>query len=225
MKNLLIITGASSGIGLACIETFLSKENLHILAISRNASEITIQNNNLYKLNCDVTNYTQLETTLKEHLSNFKIVGLINAAGVVALGEFPSNHLDSQKMIDVNISGLTNCIEVILPIMRKQMCGTIINLSSLADRYPRPNNIVYAATKSYVKSISDSLRLQNAKYNIRVVNVAPALIETPMLTKQFGIKDNLINVNDFVKIIKFIFDQPQNICIRDIVIAPTNYEG
>ena len=72
MKNLLIITGASSGIGLSCIETFLSTDNLHILAISRNASKITIQNNKLHKLNCDVTDYVQLETLLEEYLSNFK---------------------------------------------------------------------------------------------------------------------------------------------------------
>ena len=69
----------------------------------------------------------------------------------------------------------------VLPIMRENKFGTVINFKFSADRYPRPNNAIYAATKAYVKSLSDSLRLQNAKYNIRVVNLAPALVATPMV--------------------------------------------
>lgn len=226
VKQLLIITGATSGIGLSCIEDFLIDGDLHILAIGRNTDKINLNDSRLFKLNCDVTKFELLRSKLQPYLFDYNVVGLINAAGVASVGGFEiEDHDNHQQMIDANIQGLTNCIEIVLPKMREQQNGTIINLSSLADRYPRPNNAVYAATKAYVKSLSDSLRLQNSKYNIRVVNLAPALIETPMLTDQLGIKDGLIEVKQFSKIVKFIFDQPQNICIRDIVVAPTLYAG
>ncbi len=128
-------------------------------------------------------------------------------------------------MIQVNVSGLTNAIELVLPIMQQQQHGTIINISSLADRYPRPLSAVYAATKAYVKSLSDSLRVSCAKDNIRVINLSPALVDTPLLAKVGKNKGAVIDVAEFVKIVKFIYQTPQSICIRDMVIAPTNYEG
>lgn len=226
MKQALIVTGATSGIGLASVRKFLEVEDLYIIAVGRDISKITIDSDRLKKVVCDVSDFRAVRALIDNIKNHYRIVGLINAAGVASVGDFlPECHDGHQYMIDVNISGLTSCIEAVLPIMRENKIGTIINLSSLADRYPRPNNAVYAATKSYVKSLSDSLRLQNAKYNIRVINVAPALIATPMVTDVLGIKEGVIDVDQFAKIMKFLYEQPQDICIRDIVVAPTWYEG
>lgn len=226
MKQLLIITGATSGIGLASIVKFLEIEDLYIAAIGRDVSKIVVNSDRLIKISCDVSDFKSVCDLVGKIKNDYQIVGLINAAGVASGGDFlPEYHDDHQCMINVNVSGLTNFIEVVLPMMRENKIGTIINLSSLADRYPRPNNAVYAATKSYVKSLSDSLRLQNAKYNIRVINVAPALISTPMVTNVLGIKEGVIDVDKFADIMRFLYQQPQDICIRDIVVAPTGYEG
>lgn len=226
MKQLLVITGATSGIGLECIKQFMEIDGLYILAIGRKTDFIKIDNERLIKCNCDVTDFAKLKSSIELYNSNYKIVGLINSAGVCSVGDVLSdNHDNNAQMIDVNIQGLTNCIEIVLLIMRHNRFGTIINLSSLADRYPRPNIPIYAATKAYVKSLSDSLRVSNAKYNIRIINIAPAFIETPMVTNILGITDNVIKVDVFVNAIKQIYLQPQNICIRDMVIAPTLYEG
>lgn len=226
MKQLLIITGATSGIGLECIKQFIEIDGLCILAIGRKADSINIENEKLIKCNCDVTNFAKLNSSLELYLKNYRIIGLINAAGVCSVGDVLSdNHDDNAQMIDVNIQGLTNCIEIVLPHMRQNKFGTIINLSSLADCYPRPNIPVYAATKAYVKSLSDSLRVSNAKYNLRIINIAPALIETPMVTNILGITEDIIKVDVFVNMVKQIYLQPHNICIRDVVIAPTSYEG
>ena len=101
----------------------------------------------------------------------------------------------------------------------------VINISSLADRVSRPNLAVYAATKAAVKSLSESLRAANAKYGIQICNVAPAKIQTPLL-KNSSLKQNeVISVADFAKIIFWITQQPKEICVRDIVIAPTKYEA
>ncbi|HRG64010.1 MAG TPA: SDR family oxidoreductase [Burkholderiales bacterium] len=226
MRKVILITGATSGIGLECVSRFLEINDVIVFAIGRNFSKMNINNDRLIVRKCDVTKIDEVNTIVNEIKSYGTIDCVINAAGVTSRGDNTIDEHDSiQKMIETNILGTTNVIECVLPIMRENKFGTVINLSSLADRYPRPNNAIYAATKAYVKSLSDSLRLQNAKYNIRVVNLAPALVATPMVNDVLGIKDGTINIKDFGEIIKFIYTQPQDVCIRDIVIAPTSYEG
>jgi NADP-dependent 3-hydroxy acid dehydrogenase YdfG len=135
------------------------------------------------------------------------------------------SHDDNQKMIDVNLNGVINCIESVLPSMQKNKSGTIINISSIADRKSRPTLPVYAATKAAVKSLSESLRTANAKYGIRICNVSPAIIKTPLLMSSNLSDDQIIQVEDMAKAILWIYEQPKTVCIRDIVIAPTYYEA
>lgn len=226
MKKAIVVTGATSGIGFECVRQFLTIDNLYIFALGRNIDSLKpLECDRLIIKQIDVLNANDISLLIENISTEYVIDGLINGAGVAYSGDFLDiDHEKNEQMITVNTIGLTNMIEAILPIMRANKKGTILNLSSLADRYPRPNTTVYAATKAYVKSISDSLRVQNAKFNIRVVNISPALVDTPMLTKLRGDIDT-INVSDFVNIVKFIYMQPDNICIRDIVVAPTYYEG
>jgi NADP-dependent 3-hydroxy acid dehydrogenase YdfG len=176
---------------------------------------------------CDVTDQESLNKIIEAVANNMQIEGLINCAGIAVSGDFIEiSQEDIENMILVNTQGLTNAIYAVLPYLRKAQSGTVINLSSLADRYPRPHNAIYAASKSFVRSFSDSLRLSEAKNNIRVCNLSPAFIETPMLTSNHSdIEGKTIPVFDFVSIVQFMYSQPQNICIRDLVVAPTSYEG
>lgn len=226
MKQLMIITGATSGIGLECVKQFLELNDLYILAIGRDFDKFDVSSDRVIQCICDVTDFNQISNAVDKYKADYKIIGLINSAGFCYIGGLSKdNHAKNSQMINVNIQGITNVIEIILPIMQLNKFGTIMNLSSLADRYPRPNNAIYAATKAYVKSLSDSLRMDNAKYNIRIINLAPALVETPMVTSILGINEGTIKVDEFVQIVKQIYLQPHNICVRDIVIAPTSYEG
>ncbi|PIQ43741.1 MAG: hypothetical protein COV52_00905 [Gammaproteobacteria bacterium CG11_big_fil_rev_8_21_14_0_20_46_22] len=97
-------------------------------------------------------------------------------------------------------------------------------MSSVADRSSRPQLATYAATKAAVKSLTESLRMANASYKIRVCNVAPAKIRTPMLITANLKGDQIIEIQDVVNAVLWLFEQPQSVCIRDIVIAPTTYE-
>ena len=109
--------------------------------------------------------------------------------------------------------------------MQKNKSGTIINISSVADRKSRPTLPVYAATKAAVKSLSESLRTANAKYGIRICNISPAKIKTPLLMSSNLSDDQIIQAEDMAKAILWIYQQPKTVCIRDIVIAPTYYEA
>ncbi len=231
MKKLIIIIGANSGIGLNCVEKFCTFYPQHtILAISRSINNLSQIHSfqNLLVRQCDIIDFNDLSSIVEKLANSYQVEGLINCAGIAVNGDICELSTDDiHNMIEVNTKGIANVLHLVLPYMRKAKSGTIINFSSLADRYPRPNNPVYAATKSFVKSISESLRLSESKYNIRVCNVAPALIDTPMLDKYQNEEfyNDRINIDEFVDIIHFIYSQPHNICIRDIVVAPTNYAG
>ena len=226
-KPLVIITGASSGIGAAVAKLF-SEAGYATALLARNKNVMdALALENSISIECDVTDIDSVNNAIKIAQEKFgKVDCLINNAGFAKGGEFTEvSHDDNQKMIDVNLNGVINCIESVLPTMQKNKSGTIINISSVADRKSRPTLPVYAATKAAVKSLSESLRTANAKYGIRICNVSPAKIKTPLLMSSNLSDDQIIQVEDMAKAILWIYQQPKTVCIRDIVIAPTYYEA
>lgn len=226
-KPLVIITGASSGIGAATAKLF-SEAGYATALLARNKNAMdALQLKNSISIECDATDFNAVENAInqtKEKLGDADC--LINNAGYSIGGEFTkTSHDDHQKMIAINLTGAVNCIEALLPDMQKNKSGTIINISSVSDRKSRPNLPVYAATKAAVKSLSESLREANAKHGIRICNVAPAKVKTPMIHSLNMADHQMIEVDSIAKTILWIYQQPKTICIRDIVIAPTYYEA
>lgn len=224
---LIIITGASSGIGSEIAKQF-SQAGFSLGLLARNLQALKALNlPNTLCIETDVTDAMAFKSAVIESERKFGAVhGLINNAGFMKGGDFTSiTHPDHEAMIRVNILGVMNGIEAILPSMQSRKSGTIINISSLADRNARPELATYAATKAAVKSLSESIRMANAKYGIRVCNVAPAKIKTSLLRQSNLNDEQLISVEDMAKTILWIYQQPQHICIRDMVIAPTYYEA
>lgn len=226
-KPLVIITGASSGIGAAIAKAF-AQAGFKLGLLARNIEAMEALNlPNSICIETDVTDIHSIQAAIKKAEEKFgEIDCLINNAGVAKAGDFTElTHEEHENTVKVNLLGVMNCIEVALPKMRLRKSGTIINISSIADRKARPNIPTYAATKAAVKSLSESLRTANAKYGIRICNVAPAKIQTPMVIKANLNDDQIIPVENMAKAVLWIYEQPQSICIRDIVIAPTYYEA
>ncbi len=225
-KPLIIITGASSGIG-AGIAKLFSSTGLSLGLFSRNIKALqALDLPHTICIETDVTDSLAFKNAVTTAEEKFGPVDcLINNAGFGKDGDFCAlSHSEHEMMVQVNLLGVINGIEAVLPSMRLRKAGTIINISSLADRAARPELATYAATKAAVKSLSESLRMANAKYGIRVCNVAPAKINTPLLIKSSLNDEQVISVEDMAKTILWIYEQPKTICIRDIVIAPTYYE-
>lgn len=225
-RPLVIITGASSGIG-AGIATLFSQAGYSLGLLARNLK--ALENLNLPYSICietDVTDSLAFKNAVIKSERKFGPVDcLINNAGFGKHGDFNTiSHLENETMMHVNLLGVINGIEAVLSGMQSRKSGTIINISSLADRNSRPELATYAATKAAVKSLSESLRMANAKHGIRVCNVAPAKINTPLLNQSNLSDEHVISVGDMAKAILWIYEQPKHICIRDIVIAPTCYE-
>jgi NADP-dependent 3-hydroxy acid dehydrogenase YdfG len=226
IDKLVIVTGASAGIGAAVADLF-STQGYFLGLISRNpkaSSNIDPQRSML--ISADVTNANMLQNAIKQLEDKFGAVDcLINNAGMVIPGAFDELTPEQNKQVlDLNVLGVMNGIHAVLPSMLQRNHGTIINISSLADRLPRPHTSVYAASKAAVKSLTESLRAAYAKQNIRFMNIAPAKVKTSLMLNTNLPENELISPEELADIILWIYQQPSHICIRDLVVAPTTYE-
>lgn len=233
VKPLVIITGASQGIGRALAFKF-SKQQYPCLLISRNIEPLPeLDNEKIIYKKLDVTNFSALQTAIKEAEDRFGATEcIINNAGLLNVGEF--RDIDIEKThyeIDVLIKGVTNGIQCVLPAMAARKSGTIINISSIADRKPYPQAVIYHAAKHAVRSIAESLQMAEAKNNVRIMNIAPGLIKTNIhanmgisFEKYCEILGNptFIEPEELADIIMFCWNLPQHICIRDMTIMPTD---
>ena len=140
-------------------------------------------------------------------------------------------------MFDVNVIGLLNGMQSVLSPMKARNTGTIINISSIAGRKTFANHAAYTGTKFAVHAISENVREEVADSNVRVITIAPGAVETELLshTTSDEIKEGYqtwkesmggaIQAEDIANTIMFAYSQPQNVCIREIVIAATRQQA
>lgn len=224
--RLVVITGASSGIG-AAVATIMSAQGYYLGLISRHPEpQPQFDPQRTMLLSADVTHSASLTQAMKQLEDRFGGIDcLINNAGMLVQGEFHELTLEQNKqVIDLNVLGVMNTIHAVLPGMIQRRHGTIINISSLADRLPRPHIPVYAASKAAVKSLTESLRMAYAKQNIRFCNIAPAKIKTSMMLHTNLAEYELISPEEMAEMILWVYQQPAHICIRDLVVAPSTYD-
>lgn len=235
MKKLVVITGASSGIGADFAKTF-SKNGHPVLLLSRRLEPMEALNlpNALCK-SVDVTDYAAMEAAIKEAETQFgKTDLLINCAGLMLLGNVPGQSYEEwNNMIEVNVKGILTGTHLVLPDMVARNEGTIINISSIAGKKTFSQHSVYCGTKFAVHAITEGMRKEVAGSNVRVTVIAPGVVETPLLshTTDAGIIDGYmefkkvmdggIDANKISACAQFIYDMPQDVCIREIVIAKT----
>ena len=233
-NSLVVITGASHGIGRALALKF-AKDGNPLLLISRSMAplpELKSYTNVLYaKVN--VVDYKMLEKSIQDAEKKYgETACLINNAGLLYMGEFSKLSIDKiYEEIDVLIKGVVNGIKVVLKNMEKSKSGTIINMSSIGDRKPSDLSIMYTASKHAIYSLSESLQVAQAKHNVRVINIAPGLVATNIHANMgISIEDYqdkfgnpiFLKSEEIADIVHFCWKQPQHICIRDIVVMPTS---
>lgn len=235
MKKLVVITGASSGIGMETAKKF-SENGYPTLLISRRKEIMEKLNlKNSISVSADVRNLEEIKNAVKIAEEKYgKTDLLINCAGVMLLGNIDKQSYEEWKnMIDVNVNGILTTTNVILPDMIKRNEGTIINISSIAGRKTFTNHGIYCGSKFAVHAITESIREEVADKNVRIIVIAPGVVETNLLshTTDENIKSDYIewkksignglNASDVVNCIEFAYNMPQDICVREIVIAKT----
>ena len=181
---IVLITGATSGIGKSCAELF-SKKGYKIILIGRRKKRLISISKKLKKLSLplqlDVRDKKEVFKTISKLPKNFKKISvIINNAGL-AWGVEPAQDADLKKweiMIDTNCKGLIYMTKAVLPDLIKRNNGHIINIGSVAGTYPYSGGNVYGGTKSFVKQFSLGLKSDLLGTKIRITNIEPGMTNT-----------------------------------------------
>lgn len=238
MKKLIVITGASSGIGEAIARHF-SEQGHALLLLARRVERLEALNlpNTLCE-KVDVTDKASFEAAIEKAEALYGPVdALVNNAGVMLLGQIDTQDASEWKrMFDVNVLGLLNGMQSVLAPMKARNSGTIINISSIAGKKTFPDHAAYCGTKFAVHAISENVREEVASSNVRVTTIAPGAVETELLshTTSQDIKDGydawkedmggVLAADDIVRAVLFAYQQPQGVCVREIALAPTKQQ-
>jgi short-subunit dehydrogenase len=176
------------GIGEALARAFVN-EGARVVMSSRNRETLTGARSRVGLLDrtcaiaCDVRERGQIELLLSQTRIQFgKIDAWVNNAGYGLLDSIASMSMDQcRRIFDTNLFGAIECMQAVIPLMKEQGRGTIINISSLVGHLPVPHLGAYSATKHALNAISEAARLELAPSGIRVISVCPGRIQT-----QFG---------------------------------------
>lgn len=242
--QIVLITGASSGIGEACARVFAQAGAKLILAARRKerleqlADELSKNGSSVYVLALDVSDRTSVESALSNLPESWSAIDiLINNAGLSrGLNKFQEGDFqDWEEMIDTNIKGLLYLTRCIVPGMISRGRGHIINLGSTAGHQTYPNGNVYCATKAAVRVISEGLKQDLLGTPLRVSSVDPGLVETEFSQVRFrGDSDRAKQVyqgltpltpTDVADVILFCATRPAHVNISEILLMPTDQAG
>ena len=238
MNKIVLITGATSGIGLACARKFAANGDKLILT-GRNEQRLAEIKKELdaevITLAFDVRNCEEAEKQISSLPADWQNIDvLVNNAGL-ALGlepEYEGDLDDWGTMIDTNIKGLLIMTRLVVPGMVKRNHGHIINVGSVAGDAAYAGGNVYCATKAAVKALSDGLRIDVADTAIRVTNLKPGLVETNFSNVRFrGDNERAANVykgikpltgDDIADVAVYTANAPAHVQIAEVLILATH---
>ena len=241
MRKIVLITGATSGIGEACARKF-AKGGYDVIITGRRAQllanlkkELEAEGVRVLALAFDVRNRNAATAAINSlPLEWQQIDVLINNAGL-ALGlepEYEGSFEDWETMIDTNIKGLLTMTRLVVPRMVKRDSGHVINIGSVAGDAAYAGGNVYCGTKAAVKTITDGLRIDLAHTSVRVTNVKPGLVETHFSNVRFhgndaraekvyeGVKP--LTGADIAEVVFYAASAPAHVQIAEVLVLATH---
>ncbi len=234
MGRIALVTGASSGIGMATAEAFDSAGIKLILCGRRRERLEELQKKLTVKshiLTFDVSDFEAVKAAIHSLPSDFNQIDILvnNAGNAHGLSPIQDGDLaDWTAMINSNVIGLLNVSKCIMPQMVERQSGHIINISSVAGKHVYENGAVYCATKHSVEAISEGMRKDLTAYGIKVTNIAPGAVNTEFSTVRFkGDKERADKVyegfdpllaQDIADAILYCVSAPDRVTIADMTI-------
>jgi len=241
MRKIVLITGATSGIGEACARKF-AKGGYDVIITGRRAQllanlkkELETEGVRVLALAFDVRNRNAATAAINSlPLEWHQIDVLINNAGL-ALGlepEYEGSFEDWETMIDTNIKGLLTMTRLVVPRMVKRDSGHVINIGSVAGDAAYAGGNVYCGTKAAVKTITDGLRIDLAHTSVRVTNVKPGLVETHFSNVRFHGNDSRaekvyegvkpLTGADIAEVVFYAASAPAHVQIAEVLVLATH---
>ena len=241
--KVVIVTGASSGIGYATALT-LSKSGAKVAIGARRTDKLLELENKIrqnggevFSQKLDVTKKSDCDSFVEATIKKWGGVDiLVNNAGLMPLSFVKNLKIDEwDQMIDVNIKGVLYCTAAVIPHMYAKKSGHIINISSVAGRIVFPSGSVYCATKHAVTAFSEGLRQEfSTRSNIRVTCIEPGVVSTELTNTitdeslqsfvETSKKMNSLHAEDIANAILFAVEAPSHVNINEVLIRPTTQE-
>jgi NADP-dependent 3-hydroxy acid dehydrogenase YdfG len=235
VRKVVLVTGASSGIGEATAR-LLAEHGATVVLGARRAErlehivrDITAAGGRAQAYSLDVTDLEQVSAFADHAVAQFgRIDVIVNNAGVMPLSPLEALRVEEwNRMIDVNIRGVLHGIAAVLPVMKAQGVGQVINIASIGAHAVSPTAAVYCATKYAVWAISEGLRQENT--DIRVSTISPGVTESE-LAESIADPTGREQMKEFRKIaispeaiaraIQFAISQPDDVDTSEIIIRP-----
>lgn len=241
MRKIVLITGATSGIGEACARKF-AQGGYDVIITGRRAQllanlkkELEAEGVRVLALAFDVRNRNAATAAINSlPLEWQQIDVLINNAGL-ALGlepEYEGSFEDWETMIDTNIKGLLTMTRLVVPRMVKRDSGHVINIGSVAGDAAYAGGNVYCGTKAAVKTITDGLRIDLAHTSVRVTNVKPGLVQTHFSNVRFHGNDSRaekvyegvkpLTGADIAEVVFYAASAPAHVQIAEVLVLATH---
>jgi 3-hydroxy acid dehydrogenase/malonic semialdehyde reductase len=240
--KIVLITGASSGIGESCAKIFAGAGAKLILAarrfdrLEKLAEQLTQEfQSSIHLLQLDVCNRQQVESTLTNLPADWQEIDiLINNAGLSRGLEklHQGNIEDWEEMIDTNVKGLLYVTRTLVPGMVSRQGGHVVNIGSIAGRAAYPGGNVYCASKAAVRAISEGLKQDLLGTPVRVTEIEPGLVETEFSMVRFYGDENRANkvyqdltpltADDIADVVFFCVTRPPHVNISEVLLVPTD---
>lgn len=241
MTKIVLITGATSGLGAAIARKFAENGD-HLILTGRRADRLDSVTRELiekyhveiFPLVFDVRNLEEVEDALELLPENWRMIDiLINNAGLaVGLNPIHEGVIDDwERMIDTNVKGLLYMSRVFAPLMVARKKGHIINIGSIAGKEVYPNGNVYCGSKYAVDAISKAMRIDLLPHHIKVTQIAPGAVKTEFSLVRFkGDRERAEAVyngfrplvaSDVADVVYYVTTLPEHVNINDLVIMPT----
>lgn len=236
--KIVVVTGASSGIGEATAEA-LTAEGATVVAVARREERLEdlrrrLEGNGarIMTTRCDITDEKQAHSLIHTAREEFGRVDiLVNNAGVMLPSRIEKGLSDDwRKMFEVNVLGLLYATDAAVAVMKEQGSGHIVNVSSVAGRVSSPPFGVYSGSKYAVNAISESLRSEVVEYGIRVTIIEPGAVVTELtdhitddeVRKALsGEEFEKLRSEDIANAISYAVTQPQRVNVNELLIMPT----
>src|SRR6201992_859986 len=239
--KVIVVTGASSGLGEAAAKRLCAEGAMVVLGARRLdriqslADALTRAGGKALAVETDVVKSEQVKKLVEQAVRTYgRIDVMINNAGLMALSPLEKLRIEEwDRMIDVNLKGVLYGIAAALPYMKEQKSGHFINVSSVAGHKVRPSSAVYGATKWGVRALSEGLRQEVKPYNIRTTIISPGAVATelpdsitdPETAERIRkLYENAIPADSFARMVVFAMSQPEDVDVNEILYRPTSQE-
>lgn len=236
-EKVIVIMGASSGIGEATAKLLADKGAKLVLAARREERIKALANKlgeKVFYQKADVTDRQQVKQVIDLAMEKFgRIDVMYNNAGIMPQGNLSKQAYQSwQNMLDINIMGVLNGIGAVLPIMQQQQSGLIISTDSVAGHVVYPGSAVYNGTKYAVRAIMEGLRQEELENGIRSTIISPGMVTSELFSTvgdeatESGLRETAgkagfsLRSEDVAQAVLYAIQQPEHVTVSEVLLRP-----